>query len=43
MFMLAENEAVRVRIQSALTMERFQEALSEYEKVRDGRILIRVS
>ena len=40
---LAENESFRVRIHSTFTMEHFQEALSEYEKVRDGRILIRVS
>jgi alcohol dehydrogenase len=40
---MSMKNSYRVRIHKTFHMEHFQEALSEYEKVRDGRILIRVS
>ena len=40
---LADHQSFRVRVHRTFDLDHFQEALSEYEKARDGRILIRTS
>ena len=39
----AENGGLKVRVHSKFSLEEIGKALKEYEKVRDGRILIRIA